>query len=92
MQTLKRLNQEGHTIIMITHALALVAAYARRCIVMHNGQVLADGPTREVFTRLLDADLAASTGLNVPPITRFAARWGQTLLTVTEVTEALQRK
>ncbi len=92
MGMIDRLNQEGHTIIMITHALGLVAAHARRCVVMHEGRVAVDGPTRSVFQRLLDPGEAARLGLEVPPITRFAARWDATLLTVAEVKAALSAR
>jgi len=89
MQMLLRLNREGHTIIMITHALGLVAAYAHRCVVLDKGHVALDGPTRDVFHALLRDDRAAGLGLVMPPVTRFAARWGVTLLTAAEVREAL---
>ena len=92
MGMLKRLHQEGYTIIIVTHALSLVAAYAHRCLVLRSGRVLADGPTRRVFGELLHPDVAASAGLHVPAVTRFAARWGHTLLTPEEVQQALSRK
>jgi energy-coupling factor transporter ATP-binding protein EcfA2 len=91
MAMIRRLNAEGHTIIMITHALGLVAAYAHRCVVLHDGGIALDGPTREVFA-LLDAERSASLGLAVPPVTRFAARWGVTLLTAAEVRAALRKQ
>lgn len=92
MGMLRRLNRDGHTIIMITHNLGLVAAHAHRCLVMHDGRLAADGPTRQVFARLADRDRPDQFGLTVPPLTRFAARWGQTLLTVKEVRAALRRQ
>jgi energy-coupling factor transporter ATP-binding protein EcfA2 len=92
MGMIRGLNHAGHTIIMITHALGLAAAYARRCLVLHDGRLAADGPTREVFRRLLDEECAASLGLELPPVTRFAARWDVTLLTPAEVRAALTRE
>ena len=91
MRMLRHLNQHGHTILMITHALPLVAAHAHRCVVMREGRIEADGSTREVFRTLLDPDFSASVGLEVPSLTRFAARWGHTLLTVDEVKASLKR-
>ncbi len=91
MRMLDRLNQLGHTILIITHSLGLVAAHARRCLVMEGGHAVADGPTREVFHRLGSREGTLPSGLELPPITRFAARWGQTLLTVAEVRAALRR-
>ncbi len=92
MDMLRRLNREGQTIIMITHALSLVTRYARRSIIMRDGRIHADGPTRKVFEQLSVAEFAEGTGLEVPPLTRFAARWGQTLLTAEEVNMALKKK
>jgi energy-coupling factor transporter ATP-binding protein EcfA2 len=91
MRMLRRLNQRGHTIVIITHTLPLVAAYASRCAVMRDGRIVADGQTREIFRTLTDPEFAASVGLEAPSLTRFAARWGCTLLTVDEVRSALRR-
>jgi energy-coupling factor transporter ATP-binding protein EcfA2 len=49
MELLTELNRKGHTIVIVTHSLWLVARYARRVIVMHEGRVAADGPTRKVL-------------------------------------------
>ncbi|MEW6543090.1 MAG: energy-coupling factor transporter ATPase [Nitrospirota bacterium] len=92
MEMIRRLNRAGHTIVMITHALSLVAAYAHRCVVLHRGRTVADGPTGEVFGSLLAEDRAARLGLEVPAPTRFAARWGHQLLTPEEVRAALRRR
>jgi energy-coupling factor transport system ATP-binding protein len=43
---------EGGTVVMITHDVDLIARYAHRLIVLHEGQVLLDGPTAEVFTQV----------------------------------------
>jgi energy-coupling factor transporter ATP-binding protein EcfA2 len=91
MGMIQRLNREGHTIIMITHSLGLAATYAHRCVVLQDGRVAADGSTREVFHRLMDDEWARSLGLEIPPLTRFAARWNVTLLTSAEVRAALRR-
>ena len=45
-----------------------------------------------MFEQLSVAEFAEGTGLEVPPLTRFAARWGQTLLTAEEVSMALKKK
>lgn len=92
MEMIRRLNEQGHTIVIITHAMSLVAAYARRCVVLREGRVELDGPTREVFARLARDDAAADLGLQAPAITRFSARWGRTLLTVEEVKQALRKR
>ena len=47
MSMLKGLNGEGITIILVTHE-ADIAAYARREILLKDGQLLSDRPTRRV--------------------------------------------
>jgi energy-coupling factor transport system ATP-binding protein len=91
MRMICGLHRAGHTIIMITHALGLVAGSAQRCIVMADGRILADGPTREIFRRIGTDEQLAGSGLELPALTRFAMRWGHTLLTVDEAKAALVR-
>lgn len=88
MRMIKNLNQEGHTILMITHAMWLVAEYAERCVLMKDGTILADGSTRAVFTQ---SDLVEAASLDVPPVTRFSRRWGATCLTADEVRSLLRQ-
>ena len=91
MKMLTALNQQGHTIVMVTHSLSLVGTFAHRCIIMQHGRIYADGTPRQTFTQLLDPEIEAQTGLEVPSVTKFSARWGQTLLTLREVHLALRR-
>jgi energy-coupling factor transporter ATP-binding protein EcfA2 len=44
-----RLNQQGTTVVMITHDMDLVARYAARTVILGMGRVLFDGPTRAAF-------------------------------------------
>jgi len=89
MEMIRQLHQQGHTIVMITHTLRLVATYASRCLLMKEGRVIGDGPTRDVFSR---PALLESASLAVPPLTRFSHRWDSTLLTIDEVKAALKKK
>ena len=82
MAMIRELNRQGHTIVMITHSMRLVATYARRCLLMHGGRMIADGTPREIFA---DAALIRAASLEIPTISRFSQRWGHTLLTVEEV-------
>jgi len=71
MKEVSNLNRQGHTIVLITHDMKLVAEFARRVLVLNDGQILAYGPTRQVFqqeTILRQAFLAP------PPITALARR------------------
>ena len=88
----KRIHDKyGRTIIMITHDMDLVAKYAERLIVMANGEILADGPTRKVFQM---QDVLKKAFLKPPQITRFAQELrdegvNPEVLTVDEMLEAL---
>ena len=85
MDMMRSLNQRGHTIIVITHDMGIVTNYSNRCVLMRDGTILADGPTREIFS---DPALVRSAALELPALTRFAQRWGVTLLTIEEVRKA----
>lgn len=72
MELLKRLNEEGHTIVCITHSLWVVAAYAQRMAVVHGGRILLDLPVREGLARTEELQKAHL----VPPL---ACRLAQAL-------------
>lgn len=61
--------QEGHTIVIITHEMPIVAQYAQRVVVLARGRTLMDGTTREVFAQ---PELLAQTFVKPPQITRLA--------------------
>ena len=70
MNFLKKLwEEEGHTVIIITHEMPIVAQYARRVVVLARGQVLMDGTTRDVFS---EPELLRETFVKPPQITRLA--------------------
>jgi len=87
MEMLGRLNRQGHTIIIITHAMAIAEAHAGRTIVMKEGRLLADGPTREVFGR---EALLAQAALIPSPLARLSNRLGLMALTLPEMIEELK--
>jgi energy-coupling factor transport system ATP-binding protein len=82
MALIQRLNQAGHTIIMITHCMWVVAEYAARCVVMQDGRIVADGTTREIFSH---PERLQPLGLRLPLIPEFSRRYGVTLLTPVEL-------
>lgn len=51
LHQIKKLNQLGKTVILITHDMNIAAEYANRTIVMKNGEIFLDGATRDVFSR-----------------------------------------
>ena len=61
----KRLNEKGHTVIMITHDMNLVSQYADRTVVMANGSILLDGPTSAVFS---EVETLKKAFIKPPPI------------------------
>ncbi len=87
MEMLERLNQKGHTVIIITHSMWVAAEYTRRTIVMKDGQIMLDGPTREVFAnekRLTEASLC-------PPLLVRLSNWlGTQALTVEDMVKELK--
>jgi energy-coupling factor transporter ATP-binding protein EcfA2 len=69
LSQIKKLNDAGKTIIMITHDMSMVAEYARRTILMEEGKILMDGSTREVFSR---PDILKRASIEPPLITRIS--------------------
>ena len=63
--------EAGMTVLLVTHDLNNVAAYARRVVVLNNGDVVRDGPTVEVMS---DEPLLASCSLVPPQIVRLSRR------------------
>jgi energy-coupling factor transport system ATP-binding protein len=63
LKTIRRLNREQHTtVVLITHHMD-EAAMADRLVVMDHGAIIADGAPREVFQQV---ELLRSVGLTVP--------------------------
>ena len=86
LNLISKLNQDGHTILFITHDMPMVARFAQRVIVFRKGEVLLDGPTHEVFreteilsTTFLSAPQITSLGLNYPDL------YPKTILRVSEM-------
>lgn len=58
---LKELSDSGITIVIVSHDVDFILDFVPRTIVMNKGKIIADGPTKEIFTNktLVDeADLA----------------------------------
>ncbi len=83
----RQLNEQGTTVIMVTHDMDLVAKYAERVFVMGQGRLLLEGPTSEVFNQ---SEILASTFLAPPQISLLAQNLSKyhvpsTVLTVDEM-------
>lgn len=50
MELLKKMNERGKTILIITHNMEIVNRYCKRVLVMKGGHIVLDGTPEEVFT------------------------------------------
>jgi energy-coupling factor transport system ATP-binding protein len=76
LDRLHGLHRAGHTILLITHDMRLVAENTEWIILLHEGQLLAQGTTREIVSR---PELLAQVSAAPPPLTRLSQklrRWG----------------
>ena len=69
LELAQALNQQGITILLVTHDLANVARYARRVVVVGNGAIRADGATAQIMT---DRALLESCHLAPPQVVRLS--------------------
>jgi energy-coupling factor transport system ATP-binding protein len=95
MNFLTRLwREEGHTVIIVTHEMPIVAAYAQRVVALCEGQILVDGPTRQVFGQ---PELLRRTFVKPPQVTRLAQAWSDAgvrgdLISVDELVDEISKK
>lgn len=85
--------REGITIILVSHSMEDVAKLVDRILVMHQGKIVMDDKTREIFKR---ADELEKIGLGIPQITKFMREFKalgndvrEDILTVEEAKEEL---
>jgi energy-coupling factor transporter ATP-binding protein EcfA2 len=93
MEFYRHLNEEGRTIIIITHDMNLAAEYCNRIIVLRKGRILLDGPVREVYSQ---SEILARSFIQPPQITRFGqalAKYGLPInaLNVDEMAEFVSK-
>ncbi len=94
MELLKRLNNDGTTIIVISHDMRLVAEFCPRSIVLNQGKILYDGPTFELFK---NRSILSKASLRPPQIVRLSEemiRLGMAddiFLTVDEMNDAIAK-
>ncbi len=94
MTLVNKLREEGRTILMITHDMSIVTKYAERTIVLCQGEVLLDGPTREVFSH---PEILEKSHIEVPSIMKLArmlSDYGipRNVLTVEEMCDLIIKK
>ncbi len=82
MELVKRLNEEGSTIIVVTHTMWVVAEYAHRAVVVRDGQITLHGTVREVFA---EEEELRDASLRPPHIVSFSNSLGFPVLSVEEM-------
>ncbi|MEW6086811.1 MAG: energy-coupling factor transporter ATPase [bacterium] len=87
MSLIEKLNREGYTIIIVTHAVWVAAEYASRLIIMNNGRIIEDGITREVLNK--EKKLKDSS-IKLPPLVKLSGQLGSTLLNIEEFTNCYE--
>lgn len=69
MQLARQLHREGHTLLVVTHDMSLIAEYTARTVVLHEGRILLDDRTAEVFAR---PEILRRTHVTPPQITQLS--------------------
>ena len=88
MEMAERLNSEGKAIIVITHDMTIVAEYAKRVIVMMQGNILLDGPPEDVFNQ---PEVLKESFIEPPQISQLMSDFveGKAVLSVREAAEII---
>jgi energy-coupling factor transporter ATP-binding protein EcfA2 len=68
---IRRLNESGTTVLIITHKFDYAAAYTERAVILAGGNIVYDGP---MGPALMDEGLLSENSLAQPQITRLAAK------------------
>jgi energy-coupling factor transport system ATP-binding protein len=69
MRIARQLHEEGRTVIVVTHDVALIAEYTERTVVLGQGEILLDDTTERVFAQ---PDVLRRTSVTPPQITQLA--------------------
>ena len=69
MELIGEMHRQGHTIILVTHDMKLVAGFSQKCLVLRDGWVLTYDDTRAVFQR---SEVLRETQIELPQITLLA--------------------
>lgn len=67
----RRLREQGKTVVIVSHDMALIAEVADRLVALWSAEVIAVGSPREIFA---NDDVMQRTKLHPPQITQFARR------------------
>ncbi|WP_042160244.1 ABC transporter ATP-binding protein [Paenibacillus gorillae] len=83
MSYIRKLWQKGHTIILLTHDMRVVADYVPRTIVMSGGHIQWDAPTRDIFAK---KEKLHRHQITLPPVVElsYALGWSEPALSSDE--------
>lgn len=88
MDTVVQLNEKGTTIITISHDMWVIAKYCDRVVLMSEGKVVADGPTRSVFHNV---EFLEKHDIEPPTVVKLSKKlFNHTFLTVEEFLEHVE--
>lgn len=90
---IQRLNDNGTTVLMITHKIEYAATYAHRAVVLQNGHIVYDGPMQDLMG---DIELMQANSLDLPDTTKLSiqlSKYGVPpwLVKTEDLEDALQR-
>jgi energy-coupling factor transport system ATP-binding protein len=90
----KSFNRAGQTLVVVSHNMNVIANLCTRIAVMKEGEIILEGPTREVFAQ---ADLLRTANIRPPTITQICQSlasqgFPKDLLTVDEFVENVSRR
>lgn len=69
LETMRALNKEGYTIIVAEHEIEELATFADRIVTINEGQIILEGSTRDVLTRVLELK---RIGVDPPSVTELS--------------------
>ena len=84
MSAVKKLNENGITVVMVCHDMELVYDFAKRIIVVADGEKVADGDTVEIFR---NKEILKKASLLPPQIISLSLLLGNEFDTINNVTE-----
>ncbi|MGI5977311.1 MAG: ATP-binding cassette domain-containing protein [Candidatus Limivicinus sp.] len=71
LHMLRGLNEEGVSIIIVSHNADALAEYAKRVVVMQEGKIIRDGSAKEIFSDYFDL---LHNGIGIPQVKETAQR------------------
>jgi energy-coupling factor transporter ATP-binding protein EcfA2 len=88
MELVRELNRAGTTLIVISHDMWVITKYCERTILLSNGEIVLDGPTRSVFSK---SDLLQKNHIRVPQVVELSEKlFNQTYLTPQEFVDKVK--